>query len=160
MGQSGSSMQNSEYVKKSDINIPDLSGYVKSDILAEYAKKSEVTGYVKSDVLAEYAKKSEVANEYVKSDVMDFYSPKRDLIEYKEKNLVFQNAVATGFTMLGKIMDSNGTEIFLAGPNGGNLIAGDIPKKDTDTHVSALKWDKDGNVRITGDLYVKGKKLA
>ena len=63
-----------------DGKIPDLSGYVKSAQLADYATKAELSGYVKASALAPISAKADAA--LPKSEAADTYAAKADLTGY------------------------------------------------------------------------------
>lgn len=63
-----------------DGKIPDLSGYVKSAQLADYATKAELSGYAKTSALAPISAKAEAA--LPKSEAADTYAAKADLASY------------------------------------------------------------------------------
>lgn len=63
-----------------DGKIPDLSGYVKSAQLADYATKAELSGYVKASALAPISAKADAA--LPKSEAADTYAAKADLAGY------------------------------------------------------------------------------
>nr|DAY01307.1 MAG TPA: Spherulation-specific family 4 [Caudoviricetes sp.] len=63
-----------------DGKIPDLSGYVKSAQLADYATKAELSGYAKSASLAPISAKADAA--LPKSEAADTYAAKADLAGY------------------------------------------------------------------------------
>ena len=63
-----------------DGKIPDLSGYVKSAQLADYATKAELSGYAKASALAPVSAKADAA--LPKSEAADTYAAKADLTGY------------------------------------------------------------------------------
>jgi len=63
-----------------DGKIPDLSGYVKSAQLADYATKAELSGYAKASALAPISAKADAA--LPKSEAADTYAAKADLTGY------------------------------------------------------------------------------
>lgn len=63
-----------------DGKIPDLSGYVKSAQLADYATKAELSGYAKASSLAPISAKADAA--LPKSEAADTYAAKADLTSY------------------------------------------------------------------------------
>lgn len=63
-----------------DGKIPDLSGYVKSAQLADYATKAELSGYVKASALAPVSAKADAA--LPKSEAANTYAAKADLAGY------------------------------------------------------------------------------
>ena len=63
-----------------DGKIPDLSGYVKSAQLADYATKAELSGYAKASALAPISAKADAA--LPKSEAADTYAAKADLTSY------------------------------------------------------------------------------
>ena len=63
-----------------DGKIPDLSGYVKSAQLADYATKAELSGYAKTSALAPISAKADAA--LPKSEAADTYAAKTDLSGY------------------------------------------------------------------------------
>ena len=63
-----------------DGKIPDLSGYVKSAQLADYATKTELSGYAKASSLAPISAKADAA--LPKSEAADTYAAKADLAGY------------------------------------------------------------------------------
>ena len=63
-----------------DGKIPDLSGYVKSAQLADYATKAELSGYAKASALAPVSAKADAA--LPKSEAADTYAAKADLAGY------------------------------------------------------------------------------
>ena len=63
-----------------DGKIPDLSGYVKSAQLADYATKAELSGYAKTSALAPISTKADAA--LPKSEAADTYAAKTDLAGY------------------------------------------------------------------------------
>ena len=63
-----------------DGKIPDLSGYVKSAQLADYATKAELSGYAKTSALAPISAKADAA--LPKSEAADTYAAKTDLAGY------------------------------------------------------------------------------
>lgn len=71
-----------------DGKIPDLSGYVKSAQLADYATKSELSGYVKASALAPISAKADAA--LPKSEAADTYAAKADLTGYATAESISQ----------------------------------------------------------------------
>ena len=71
-----------------DGKIPDLSGYVKSAQLADYATKAELSGYAKASALAPISAKAEAA--LPKSEAADTYAAKADLTGYATAESVSQ----------------------------------------------------------------------
>ena len=63
-----------------DGKIPDLSGYVKSAQLADYATKAELSGYAKASALSPVAAKADAA--LPKGEAADTYAAKTDLAGY------------------------------------------------------------------------------
>ena len=63
-----------------DGKIPDLSGYVKSAQLADYATKAELSGYAKASALAPISAKADAA--LPKSEAADTYAAKADMTGY------------------------------------------------------------------------------
>ena len=63
-----------------DGKIPDLSGYVKSAQLADYATKAELSGYAKASALAPISTKADAA--LPRSEAADTYAAKADLTGY------------------------------------------------------------------------------
>lgn len=63
-----------------DGKIPDLSGYVKSAQLADYATKAELSGYAKTSALAPISAKADAA--LPKGEAADTYAAKTDLAGY------------------------------------------------------------------------------
>lgn len=63
-----------------DGKIPDLSGYVKSAQLADYATKAELSGYAKASALTPISAKAEAA--LPRSEAADTYAAKADLAGY------------------------------------------------------------------------------
>jgi len=63
-----------------DGKIPDLSGYVKSAQLADYATKAELSGYAKTSALAPISAKADAA--LPRSEAADTYAAKADLTGY------------------------------------------------------------------------------
>lgn len=72
-----------------DGKIPDLSGYVKSAQLADYATKAELSGYAKASALAPISAKAEAA--LPKSEAADTYAAKADLTGYATAESVSQS---------------------------------------------------------------------
>ena len=71
-----------------DGKIPDLSGYVKSAQLADYATKAELSGYVKASALTQISAKADAA--LPKSEAADTYAAKADLAGYATAESVSQ----------------------------------------------------------------------
>ena len=71
-----------------DGKIPDLSGYVKSAQLADYATKAELSGYAKSSALAPISAKADAA--LPKGEAADTYAAKADLTGYATAESVSQ----------------------------------------------------------------------
>ena len=71
-----------------DGKIPDLSGYVKSAQLADYATKAELSGYAKASALAPISAKADAA--LPKSEAADTYAAKADLAGYATAEAVSQ----------------------------------------------------------------------
>lgn len=71
-----------------DGKIPDLSGYVKSAQLADYATKAELSGYVKASALTPISAKADAA--LPKSEAADTYAAKADLAGYATAETVSQ----------------------------------------------------------------------
>ena len=71
-----------------DGKIPDLSGYVKSAQLADYATKAELSGYAKTSALAQISAKADAA--LPKSEAADTYAAKTDLAGYVTAESVSQ----------------------------------------------------------------------
>lgn len=71
-----------------DGKIPDLSGYVKSAQLADYATKAELSGYAKTSALAPISAKADAA--LPKSEAADTYAAKADLVGYATSEAVSQ----------------------------------------------------------------------
>lgn len=71
-----------------DGKIPDLSGYVKSAQLADYATKAELSGYAKASALAPVSAKADAA--LPKSEAADTYAAKADLAGYATAESVSQ----------------------------------------------------------------------
>ena len=71
-----------------DGKIPDLSGYVKSAQLADYAAKAELAGYAKASALAPISAKADAA--LPKSEAADTYAAKADLAGYATSESVSQ----------------------------------------------------------------------
>jgi len=71
-----------------DGKIPDLSGYVKSAQLADYATKAELSGYAKASALAPISAKADAA--LPKSEAADTYAAKADLAGYATSESVSQ----------------------------------------------------------------------
>lgn len=71
-----------------DGKIPDLSGYVKSAQLADYATKAELSGYAKTSALAPISAKADAA--LPKSEAADTYAAKADLAGYATAESVSQ----------------------------------------------------------------------
>ena len=71
-----------------DGKIPDLSGYVKSAQLADYATKAELSGYAKTSALAPISAKADAA--LPKSEAADTYAAKADLTGYATSESVSQ----------------------------------------------------------------------
>lgn len=71
-----------------DGKIPDLSGYVKSAQLADYATKAELSGYAKASSLAPISAKADAA--LPKSEAADTYAAKADLAGYATAEAVSQ----------------------------------------------------------------------
>jgi len=71
-----------------DGKIPDLSGYVKSAQLADYATKAELSGYAKASALGPVAAKADAA--LPKSEAADTYAAKADLAGYATAESVSQ----------------------------------------------------------------------
>ena len=71
-----------------DGKIPDLSGYVKSAQLADYATKAELSGYAKASALAPISAKANAA--LPKSEAADTYAAKADLAGYATTEAVSQ----------------------------------------------------------------------
>ena len=69
-----------------DGKIPDLSGYVKSSQLADYATKTELYGYAKSSALAPISAKADAA--LPKGEAADTYAAKADLTGYATSEAV------------------------------------------------------------------------
>lgn len=71
-----------------DGKIPDLSGYVKSAQLADYATKAELSGYAKTSALAPISAKADAA--LPRSEASDTYAAKADLAGYATAEAVSQ----------------------------------------------------------------------
>ena len=71
-----------------DGKIPDLSGYVKSAQLADYATKAELSGYAKASALAPVSAKADAA--LPKGEAADTYASKADLAGYATTESVSQ----------------------------------------------------------------------
>lgn len=71
-----------------DGKIPDLSGYVKSAQLADYATKAELSGYAKASALAPVSAKADAA--LPKSEAAETYAAKADLTGYATAESVSQ----------------------------------------------------------------------
>ena len=71
-----------------DGKIPDLSGYVKSAQLADYATKAELSGYAKASALAPVSAKADAA--LPKSEAADTYAAKADLAGYATSESISQ----------------------------------------------------------------------
>lgn len=71
-----------------DGKIPDLSGYVKSAQLADYATKAELSGYAKASALTQISAKADAA--LPKSEAADTYAAKADLAGYATAESVSQ----------------------------------------------------------------------
>ena len=69
-----------------DGKIPDLSGYVKSAQLADYATKAELSGYAKTSALAPISAKADAA--LPRSEAADTYAAKADLTGYATSEAV------------------------------------------------------------------------
>lgn len=110
-----------------DGKIPDLSGYVKSAQLADYATKAELSGYAKASALAPISAKADAA--LPKSEAADTYAAKADLAGYATKEAL-TSATAPVADLSSKV---TALETSVQGKADSSALADLLPKAEAST---------------------------
>ena len=120
-----------------DGKIPDLSGYVKSAQLADYATKAELSGYAKASALAPISAKADAA--LPKSEAADTYAAKADLTGYATSEAVSstyatKEALTAATAPVADLSSKVSTlETSVQGKADSSALAGLLPKAEAST---------------------------